>query len=125
MHAHPAPFELLTHAGHRVASNGAVTLTLLEPEGCGRLFRRRGLRGVALGSPGAQVLPEPNRLAGDLLAQLDMPPQALAQRLQQLLALASPAPAQPVEWAVAELDGVRVYVDGSSTVIVTRQDIVP
>ena len=30
----------------------------------------------------------------------------------------------PVEWAVAELDGVHVYVDGS-TVIVTRADLQP
>lgn len=120
----PVPFELLTHAGHRIASNGTVTLTLLEPEGQGRLFRRRGLRGVALGSAGAQVLPELNRLAGDLLAQLDMPAEQLVQRLQELQALAAPARPQAVEWAVAELDGVRVYVDGSS-VIVTRQDIVP
>lgn len=32
--------------------------------------------------------------------------------------------AEQVEWAVAELDGVRVYVDGSS-VIVTRDDLYP
>lgn len=31
---------------------------------------------------------------------------------------------QSVEWAVAELDGVRVYVDGQS-VIVTRADLSP
>jgi hypothetical protein len=32
--------------------------------------------------------------------------------------------AQPVEWAVAELDGVRVYLDGA-TVVVTRADLNP
>jgi hypothetical protein len=32
--------------------------------------------------------------------------------------------AQAVEWAVVELGGVRVYVDGTS-VIVTRRDIHP
>lgn len=31
---------------------------------------------------------------------------------------------QPVEWAVARLDGVSVYVDGDS-VIVTRRDLQP
>lgn len=120
-----SPFELLTHAGHRVATNGAVTLTLLEPPEAGRVFLRRGLRGVALGgSPGALVLPELNRLAGDLLQRLDMPPAELAQRLQELAAMAAPPAPEAVEWAVAELDGVRVYVDGQN-VVVTRQDIQP
>lgn len=120
-----SPFELLTHAGHRVATNGAVTLTLLEPPEAGRLFLRRGLRGVALGgSPGAHVLPELNRLAGDLLQRLDMPPAELAQRLQELAAMAVPPAPEVVEWAVAELDGVRVYVDGPN-IVVTRQDIRP
>ena len=32
--------------------------------------------------------------------------------------------AKQVEWAVAELDGVRVYVDGDA-VIVTRKDMMP
>lgn len=122
--AEPAPFELLTHEGHRVATNGTVTLTLLEAPEAGRVFLRRGLRGVALGSSGAQVLPELNRLAGDLLQRLDMPPAELAQRLHELAAMAVPAAPEAVEWAVAELDGVRVYVDGNN-VVVTRQDIQP
>ena len=32
--------------------------------------------------------------------------------------------ARNVEWAVAELDGVRVYFDGTH-VVVTRQDLTP
>lgn len=32
---------------------------------------------------------------------------------------------QNIEWAVAELNGVRVYVDGSGTVVVTTQDLYP
>lgn len=32
--------------------------------------------------------------------------------------------ARNVEWAVAELDGVRVYFDGVN-VVVTRQDLMP
>ncbi len=120
----PVPFELLEHDGARLATNGVQTLVLRAPADQGRVFRRRGLRGVALSAPGAAVLPELNRLAGDLVAQLDMPPDQLAERLAQIAALATPAAPQPVEWAVAELDGVRVYVDGQ-TVIVTREELTP
>lgn len=76
----PVPFELVEQSGHRVATNGAQSLMLMEPDG--RLFRRRGIKGV--------TGPDP----------------------------------QPVEWAVAELDGVRVYFDGVA-VIVTRADLNP
>lgn len=34
------------------------------------------------------------------------------------------AQVQNIEWAVAELDGVRVYIDGAN-VIVTRRDLQP
>lgn len=120
----PAPFELLRQDGHRVASNGALTVLLLEPDDVGRLFRRRAVKHSTGGTPGQAVLPELNRLAGDLVARLDMPAAELADRLQQLAAMATPGDPQQVEWAVAELDGVRVYVDGAS-VIVTRRDLMP
>lgn len=76
----PVPFEIVEQGGHRVASNGTNSLALLESDG--RVFRRRGVKGIGG--------PEP----------------------------------QPVEWAVAELDGVRVYFDGVA-VIVTRADLNP
>jgi hypothetical protein len=122
--AAPIPFELLQQDGQRIATNGFTTVVLRAPAEQGRMFRRRGLRGVALAAPGQAVLPELNRLAGDLLQQLDMPAAQLAERLAAIAALAAPVEPEPVEWAVAELDGVRVYVDGSS-VIVTREDLNP
>ena len=120
----PDPFEIAERDGVRVATDGVLTVALMAPGGEGRLFRRRGVRGLAMSAPGARVLPELNRLAGDLLAQLDMPPEALAARLHELLVMAAPVEPQRVEWAVAELDGVRVYV-GQGSVIVTRDDLVP
>lgn len=44
--------------------------------------------------------------------------------LRRAIKRAGSPKAEQVEWAVAELDGVRVYVDGSS-VIVTRDDLYP
>jgi hypothetical protein len=120
----PAPFELVRQDGCRAASNGALTVVLLEAEDQGRLFRRRAVRHTTGGTPGQAVLPELNRLAGDLVARLDMPAAELAERLAQLAAMAKPGDPQQVEWAVAELDGVRVYVD-SASVIVTRRDLMP
>ena len=61
----------------------------------------------------------------DLVAQLDMPGDQLRQRLQELLAMATPPAPQAVEWAVADVAGVRVYVDGNANIIVTRQELTP
>ena len=75
------PFEITeSPAGGKVATNGAVLLSL--PDADGRVFRRRAVKN------------------------------------------AGTADAQQVEWAVAELDGVRVYVDGQN-VVVTRADLSP
>jgi len=119
----PVPFELLEQDGYRVATNGTRSL-LMPLDEPGRVFRRRGLKGVGMAAPGAAVLPMLNGLAGDLVTRLDMPPAELAARLAEIAAVASPPPPQPVEWAVAELDGVRVYLDGE-TVVVTRKDLMP
>ena len=43
-----------------------------------------------------------------------MPSDQLAERLAEIAVLATPAAPQPVEWAVAQLDAVRVYVDGQT-----------
>ena len=77
----PVPFEIAPLQPHgQAASNGATTVCLAEPDG--RLFRRRGIKGV--GTPAAR----------------------------------------PVEWCVAELDGVRVYVEQGS-VLISRRDMWP
>jgi hypothetical protein len=119
----PVPFEILEHApGHLVASNGAVTLSLLDSGG--RLFKRRGIAGLATKPAGEVVLPQLNQLAGELLANPAMPAEELVGRL---LALAGHVPISDpkrIEWAVAELNGVRVYTDGAA-IVVTKQDLMP
>lgn len=114
----PVPFEISQRDGVRVASNGHLTLTLLD-EG-GRLFRRRGIAGLSARPAGDVVLPQLNALAGDLLAHLDMPAAELQQRLAAIVALATPPEPRNIEWAVAELNGVRAYVDGENVVLTTR-----
>lgn len=119
----PVPFEIVADEhGMRSASNGAVRLVLAERDGA--LFKRRGIKGLATQAAGERVLPLLNELAGHLVAQPDMPAGEVAARLQALAGLAHVAEPQHVEWAVAEIDGVRVYVDGQH-VIVTRQDLRP
>ena len=121
--ATPAPFEIASAGGVTVASNGAAMLTIYDAEG-GRVFRRRGITASTAPPPGEAVLPLLNALAGDLLQRLDMPAPELAARLTALAH--SIAPRMPVhhEWAVGELDGVRVYFDGA-TCVMTRHDLTP
>ena len=125
--APPVPFEIIEHpqdgaAPLRVASNGTVRLTLLDSDG--RLFRRRGISGLALKPAAEMLLPHVNALAGDLLQRPDMPAHEAVGRL---LALAGQVPTtkpQHHEWAVAELDGVKAYTNGED-VFVTRQELRP
>lgn len=117
----PQPFEIVSIGdGSRVASNGAARLMLLHDRG--RMFRRRGIKRAPGRPAGEALLPELNRLAGDLLARLDMPAEELCARLLALAAVARPVDPQRIEWVVAELDGVRVYSDGAD-VIVTDRDL--
>lgn len=46
------------------------------------------------------------------------------RRAQKINVASGTAAAAAVEWAVAELDGVRVYFDGTN-VVVTRRDLTP
>ena len=120
--ADPAPFELVERDGIKHASNGTLTLSLLDSDGV--IFRRRAMRTTAMPPPTEAVLPRLNELAGDLLANPDMPPDAITRRLLDLVETIGPQPTQRIEWAVARLDGVSVYVDGTN-VIVTRKDLNP
>lgn len=58
-----------------------------------------------------------------VLAELEGPTGGVLFRRRAVRGFGTPG-AQAVEWAVARLDGVSVYVDGS-TVIVTRADLNP
>lgn len=117
------PFEIVDGAdGARIASNGA--LRLIVTDAAGRLFRRRGLKGLAMRPAAEQLVPQLNALAGELLQQPDMPAQEAVGRLLAIAGTVPVAEPQRVEWAVAELNGVRVYTDGVN-VVVTTQDMVP
>jgi hypothetical protein len=118
----PVPFEIVAVEGLRVASNGVQRLTLAEHGG--RLFRRRGIKGLSTAAAGERLLPLLNEFAGQLVAQPDMPAEVVRARLAALAGTLHAAEPQHVEWAVAEIDGVYVYVSGDD-VVVTRQNLVP
>ena len=120
--AAPVPFEITESGTSRIATNGDTTLTLLDADG--RVFRRRAIKGMSMKPCAEAAIPCLNQLAGELLASPDMPAHAVVQRLADISAQIQPVPSQPVEWAVAELDGVRVYMMGRD-VIVTRQELTP
>ena len=120
--ADPTPFEIVEHDGVRHASNGALTLTVLE--GDALLFRRRAIKTEASNPPAEVALPRVNELAGQLLAQPGMPADEISRRLLDIAETLAPKLQRRIEWAVAKLDGVFVYTDGAN-VIVTRQDMTP
>lgn len=118
----PIPFEISQSGDSRIATNGDTTLTLLESDG--KLFRRRAVRGLSMKPCAEAAIPLLNQLAGELLANAEMPAHLVAQRLSDIKEAVQPVPSTKVEWAVAELDGVRVYMMGRD-VIVTRQELQP
>lgn len=120
--ADPVPFEIVREdEGLCVASNGAVQV--VAHGAAARMFRRRGIRGIAR-KPAAEVLlPQLNELAGELVSNPDMDAREAVARLLAIAGTVPTSEPQRMEWVVAELDGVRVYVDGS-TVIVTREDLI-
>jgi len=125
MHAQPAPFEIVEADGTRVASNGAASLTILaDLAGQGRLFRRRAQKGLNVKPAGEIAVPMLNQLCGELVANLSMPGDQVVARIRAIAEAVQPEPPKNVEWAVAEIDGLRVYSDGRD-VIVTRADITP
>lgn len=118
----PTPFDIVDHGGVKVASNGKVRLSVAGD--AGRMFLRRGIAGIALKPPAEVVMPKLNELLGDLLNRMDMPGQDLVDRLTAIIGQVSLKEPQRHEWAVAELDGVRVYTDGVD-IILTKQDLQP
>lgn len=120
----PVPFEIVDGA-QRVASNGSATLSLLDDVAAGaRLFKRRAQKGLSLKPASELAIPLLNQLAGELLANGDVPAYVVAERVMAIARQVQPEPPKNIEWAVAEVDGVRVYFDGTN-VVVTRQDINP
>lgn len=122
MSQQPVPFTIVQRPGEPVvATNGAIALMCPDEGGVVKL--RRGIRG-AFGAPMAErVLPQLNALAGELVQNPAMPAQEIAHRLHVLRLACEPEPPQHIEWAYAELNGVRVYTDGQ-TVVLTSKDMV-
>lgn len=115
------PFTLVHREGKTpVASNGTVGLTC--PDEGGVVFLRRGIRVTRAAPLGERVLPLLNELAGQVLADPTMPAHEIRARLHALQLQCVESKQVNVEWAVAELDGVRCYTDGE-TVLLTRQDL--
>ena len=122
MKSDPVPFEITEVDATHVASNGDTTLTLLDSEG--KMFRRRAIKGLSMAPCAETAIPHINQLAGELLANLDMPAHVVAQRLADIATRVQPLPAQKVEWVVAELGDVRVYMTARD-VIGTRRALHP
>lgn len=119
------PFEITPlpgDGGGRVAFNGATRLTVLEADA--RLFRRRAVKVSTTKPPAETVLPLLNELAGQLVADLSIDGETLSARLAHIAQQIKPTTSTQVEWAVAELNGVRVYFDGQD-VVVTQRDLQP
>lgn len=103
-----------------IASNGALQVIALDPGS--KMFMRRGVRGLPGGPVAEKILPHLNELAGMLVANSAMPASEVAARLDLLKAACHQSEPQNLECCVAELDGVRAYVQ-EGRVILTRQDI--
>lgn len=117
----PVPFIIVRRDGSPpVATNGAISLTCPDEGGVVRL--RRGIRTSSEAPLGERLIPCLNELAGQLLSDPTMPAHEIASRLHELKVQCVPKVDEPVEWAYAELDGVRCYTDGE-TVVLTRQDL--
>jgi hypothetical protein len=119
----PAPFEFADGpAGMKVASNGAVCVALQDPNG--RMFRRRGVVGLQTTPPAEKLLPKLNEFAGHLVANLEMGSHEAVNKLLAIAGTVSTAEPQRKEWCVVELDGVRIYINGTE-IIVTKRELTP
>lgn len=116
----PVPFEIVRGAdGLQVASNGQLRVVMPDTEG--RLFRRRGIQGLQVKPPAEQLIPQLNELAGELLKRPDMPAQEAVSRLLAMAGAVPTTEPRRIEWLVGELNGVKVYTDGSTVVITTKE----
>jgi hypothetical protein len=119
---HPIPFEIVEQDGAKVASNGTVRL-LVRGEG-GKVFRRRAITGIQT-KPAAEILiPLLNQLATEFLSQPDVKAEDAVGRLLAMAGLVPITEPKRIEWAVGELNGVRVYTDGT-TIVMTTEDLKP
>ena len=118
----PKPFQIVRNPGEpEVATNGTLALVVLDG---GVVRLRRGIR-TSSGAPLAErILPHLNALAGELLANSAMSPDEIAARLHALQVACVPPVQQNIEWAYGELNGVRVYVDGSTVLMSTQDQLV-
>ena len=115
------PFTIVEREGSPpVATNGTVALTC--PDKGGVVRRRRGIRTTSAAPLGERLLPYLSELSGMILANPTMEAHELASRLHELQVQCVPRKQENVEWAYAELDGVRCYTDGV-TVVLTKQDL--
>lgn len=117
----PAPFVIVKNQSMPdVATNGVVRLMCLD-EG-GRVVLRRGVSGLMASPVAEKLIPLLNQLAGELIENAEMPAGDVQARLHALQLACQPKEPQAIEWAFAELDGVRVYTDGTD-MIMTRRDL--
>lgn len=118
----PKPFQIVRNPGEpEVATNGTLALVVLDG---GVVRLRRGIR-TSSGAPMAErILPHLNALAGELLANSAMSADEIAARLHALQVACVPPVQQNIEWAYGELNGVRVYVDGSTVLMSTQDQLV-
>lgn len=121
MAGQPIAFEIVEQDGIKVATNGTVRMTVLDG---GALKRRRGVTGLATKPAAETLLPHLNKLAGELLQTPDMPAEEAVGRVLALAGLVPVSDPKRIEWAVAELNGVKVYTDGAH-VVVTTQELMP
>lgn len=135
--AAPTPFEIREDKDARgarvvVAANGPPgelgTQVLLLMDPTGTVVRRRAVKGLALAPAADVVVPMLNKLATEIVEALHRGETVDAAQLQaRLMAMASMVPVSrptPVEWCMATIDGVHVYLDGHN-VVVTRRNLGP
>lgn len=116
----PIPFEIDCSPGRpAVATNGRVRVTVLDKEG--NMVRRRALVGIKAACPADAIIPQLNKLAGELVQDMSMPAGDIQARLLSLAAFAQPSDPQRVEWLRASLNGVQVFTDGVDIVITTGE----
>jgi hypothetical protein len=116
------PFTIVRREGMPDAATNGQTLLMCLDEG-GKVFLRRGIKGVMQGPLAEKLLPQLNQLSGELLANPELSPADIAARLHALQLNCVVPEQQSIEWTVAELDGVRVYTDGTQ-IYLTKQDLV-